>query len=353
MHVLFLPYTEENPYQELLTTSLSGHETSVFSISGTPRSVLEHVRTHGLPDIIHFHWLAPFLISDRLPLTLVKSVVTTVGLVIARLLGVRIVWTVHNVLEHDRRHPLYERTVKHVLVRLLIDALIVHCTAAYDTVAESLRLPDSERANVAIIPHGHYIGYYKDEITREKARSELGYSADETLFLYFGKIRPYKQVPKLIESFESVEDPNARLLIVGSSPDEDYERVVTDVARRSERIDLHLQFVPNDSIQRYLNAADIAVFPYDEILTSGSAILGMSFGLPIVAPHIGCLPELLPTDSNILYDADETNALRGALERATRSDLKSMSESNLSAARALDWDQIGGETAEVYQSIQG
>ncbi|MEZ4597387.1 MAG: glycosyltransferase [Chloroflexota bacterium] len=48
--------------------------------------------------------------------------------------------------------------------------------------------------------------------------------------------------------------------------------------------------VPDDRMQVFLRAADVMVLPYRDVLTSGSAILAMTFGLPVVAPRIGCLP---------------------------------------------------------------
>src|SRR5439155_24303371 len=59
-------------------------------------------------------------------------------------------------------------------------------------------------------------------------------------------------------------------------------------------------------MQVYFNAADAAVFPFLDTLTSGSAIAALGFGCPIVVPAVGCLPELLGSRDGgvpgVLYD---------------------------------------------------
>ena len=101
-------------------------------------------------------------------------------------------------------------------------------------------------------------------------------------------------------------------------------------------------------MQLFLRGADVMVLPYRDVLTSGSAILGMTFGLPIVAPRIGCLPETLEGCS-ILYDADQPDGLRAALEEALRSDLPPLGQRGAEVAAGLDWGSIGARTAALYR----
>ena len=66
-------------------------------------------------------------------------------------------------------------------------------------------------------------------------------------------------------------------------------------------------------MQMYLRAADAVVLPYKDVLTSGSAILAMTFGQPVIAPAIGCLPESLGAEGTILYDPSTPDGLERAL----------------------------------------
>jgi len=124
---------------------------------------------------------------------------------------------------------------------------------------------------------------------------------------------------------------------------------VRDVAGDDERITLRLEFIPDEELPVLLGAADAVALPFRDILTSGSAILAMSYGRPVIAPSLGCLPETLPADGNLLYDPDDDGGLRWALWRALTTDLDQLGERNLERARELDWGRIAESTAKLYR----
>jgi glycosyltransferase involved in cell wall biosynthesis len=61
--------------------------------------------------------------------------------------------------------------------------------------------------------------------------------------------------------------------------------------------DLRIKFLPgyvaDDDVQVHLNACDVYVLPYQRVLTSGAAVLAMSFGKPCIAPRTGCVTDIL------------------------------------------------------------
>jgi len=79
------------------------------------------------------------------------------------------------------------------------------------------------------------------------------------------------------------------------------------------------------------------VLPYRQILTSGSAMLGMSFGKPVIAPAIGGLPEVCPKEArSLLYDPDDEYGLDKAIDQAMSMDrdtYRRMSQACLSEAK--------------------
>ena len=91
------------------------------------------------------------------------------------------------------------------------------------------------------------------------------------------------------------------------------------------------------------------MLPFRDILTSGSAILALSHGRPVVVPALGCLPETLPADATFLYDPDDPDALAGALHRAAGADLAAMGVRARAWADGLDWGPIAAETARLYR----
>jgi glycosyltransferase involved in cell wall biosynthesis len=122
-------------------------------------------------------------------------------------------------------------------------------------------------------------------------------------------------------------------------------------AEADRRIRLHAGYVPDDEVQFYLAAADALVAPFERILTSSSVVVGLSYGLPVVAPDLGCMAEQIGA-AGIVYPPGD-DGLAWALAELKRADRTAMS----AAARAIDatlgWDDIARQTAAVYRAALG
>jgi len=350
MDVVLLPdYSQLNPYQTELAAGLSraGHRVSFADRRILP--LLTSVRADDA-DVVHFHWLKPFILDDRLVLTIGKIAQFLFELVVVELFtDTAIVWTVHNRHEHEHRWPTVERWVKRCFVASFCDRLVVHCEAALDVI-DDLGLPASVRDRTAVVPHGNYIDVYANDVSKREARERLGIPESETVFLFIGSIRPYKRVPAIIQAFERADVPRGRLLVAGLPWNDEIQQQIRRQSETTERVDAFLEKIPASEFQVYLDAADATVFAFDrDVLTSGSVVLAMSFGRAIVAPAFGCLPETIGERGGILYDPSEEDALPGALEAATELDLAAAGRRNRAVAAAHDWDTVAGQTADIYE----
>jgi len=75
----------------------------------------------------------------------------------------------------------------------------------------------------------------------------------------------------------------------------------------------------------------------------------MSFAKPIIAPAIGCMPELLNNNGGILYNSSEKRGLTDAMRQAMKADFKKMGKYNFEFAKQLPWHKIAKKTCNVYQ----
>ena len=209
------------------------------------------------------------------------------------------------------------------------------------------RLTNRLNNRLHVIPHGHYLNCYENQVTQHEARVSLGYEEDAALFL-FGAIRPYKGILDLIEAFRRIENPKAELLIVGNPINDLTKKEVLNRCQSDRRIRTCLQYVPQNEIQIFMNAADVAVFPFTDILTSGSVLLAMSFGKAIIAPGIGCIPETLDALGGNLYDPNDEDALAKGLKSILSNDLVAMGRHNRVKVETFSWDKIARMTSAVY-----
>lgn len=333
-------------YRNELVDALEARGVEVRTSSGLFR-IVGGMRRDGIPDVLHLHFMHRHLVHENPLVTLFFGVRFLLELLVARAVGVTVVWTVHNLEGHESPFPRAELVFRHLASRLC-DSIIVHCDTAGETVAERYRLPSHVRAHITTVPHGNYLPRYPDEVTRETARAELDLASDERVFLFFGHIRPYKNVDELIRVFRRLDPDGVTLLIVGNPLDDDIERRISGLCAGDSRIRTRLEFVPDEDVQYYFRAADVVVLPFEESLTSGSVILGMTFARPVVAPKVGCVRELLDQQGGFPYDPEDPDGLIRALERAATLDLTGMGETNFERVRPLDWDAIAGRTIDVY-----
>jgi len=354
MNVLFLPDGSfGNPYQRELANALKRQGVDVTLSNGIGHlPILGAIRAYGKPDVLHLHWTHGFLVASSRVKTFIKAFRFLTELLIVKFLRIKIVWTVHNLVEHERRHPRLELLFNRILVHLY-DQLIVHCLFAQEAVIQTYRLPDRLKAKVNVVPHGHYVDSYENQLSQEEARARLGLGEEKIVFLYFGQIRYYKGVFQLIDAFRKLESPQARLLIVGRPANEAIKTQVVEHAQSDSRILTFLRFVPDKEVQLYMNAADVVVLPYQDILTSGSALLAMSFGKAVIIPNIGCVAEALDSQAAFFYDPNEEEGLLKAMQQALKADLAAMGQHNIDRAKRFNWDKIAQKTVEVYHRCWG
>ncbi|MGH2355763.1 MAG: glycosyltransferase, partial [Chloroflexota bacterium] len=276
-----------NPYGGLLARALAPH-----GVALEPGWTLdpEWVRAqHGRARVLHLNWLHRFYADPDRETRQRRFRRFLSGLVLARRLGFRLVWTMHNLYPHEQHDRLLDRRVRR-LVCLLAHAVIAHCPHAATLLAQHF----GRRHDVFVIPHGHFMDVYPNTIGRAAARHALGLPDDAFVYLFFGNIRSYKGVEQLLEVFSALPDRRLRLVIAGRLHP-NYRGPLQ--AGSGSTLDRRIVFRPGqvaiEEMQVYFNAADAAVFPFVDTLTSGSAITALGFGCPIVAPAVGCLPELL------------------------------------------------------------
>lgn len=344
---------EENAYMTLLSNALRERGIEVR----TPELLLFFPLTRTVlrnrdADVMQLDWIYDYYATDDLDsrrlndlVSYLRAAAFLLDLLFVSLLDVRVVRTVHNKRSHE---GIYSRTGRIVseCVFWVADAITVKCSAAADEIAAAYRVPEAEE--LSVVPDGNYIDAYENDVSRAAARTDLEIGEESVVFLFFGQIRPYKGVPELIEAFSSLAFSDAELWIVGSPYTDDIEAQVTTLAASDPRIKTRLSFVPDDRIQYYLNAADVLVLPYRKILNSGSAHLGLSFATPIVAPKIGCLPETVPPENDLLYDPAGDGLLRALRQAYESPDLDSVGRANYDRARTLNWDRTCELLLDVY-----
>ena len=153
------------------------------------------------------------------------------------------------------------------------------------------RYPAFANRPAVIIPLMHFGETFGELVPDHAARRQLGLDTKLRMILMLGQIRRYKNVPELIRVFRGLADADTRLFVVGNPHDPDLVREIEDLAI-DPRITLSLRAATIDEIKTYMAAATLVVAPYQEILNSGSALLGLTHHRPVLLPNRGAMAEL-------------------------------------------------------------
>lgn len=346
--VLFWPdYARSNPYQKLLYQT---QDPNLEIVSGDIDAALRMLEVvDNTRDVtFHLHWLNFVLlrITDRAEaVALVEEFHDKLRRFVVA--GGHLIWTVHNAITHDAAFPDLEADLS-ARIAQLAETVHVHSEGSVGEVSDSFAIPASK---VRVSRHGHYIGAYPDFVSREAARDLLALEEDDDVILFTGQIRPYKGVETLISVFRNLltKRPKAVLVLAGVMQF-DLLAEVTPALTEAERARIRItdRFLDEMEMQLFFRAADIAVYPYQKILTSGSLLLALSYGVPVVIPEVAMTREVLDGhEAGMLYDpsagvAGLEAAVQTLLQAKDEGHLTGMAENARARAEALDWPDAAG-----------
>ncbi len=265
---------------------------------------------------------------------------------------IRVVYLLDNVIPHEK-YPL----------GLFLTRLALRQGHGYIAQSDQVRrdlmqvLPDTDPGTVITTPHPVYdFGEPgRPRKTRSEARAALGLHATAHLVLFFGFIKPYKGVLHLIDAAGPLREKygqDVQVLIVGDiyGDKQPYlDRIAASGA--SDIIKLVDGFVPDDTVEDYFLAADLAVLPYVSATQSGIIQIAYNYDLPVVTTDVGGLPEVVRDgETGYIVPPKDGVALAAAVGRFFDED--NAAEFGAAVAREKEkysWDRM----AEAVEKLAG
>lgn len=308
----FPDYSAGNPFQAMLHARLEDVGATAEPVADLVHHLVSRAEAADDPGILNLHWTSPILGAAEGPfrarLLLDRFTEALDGFLAA---GGRLIWTVHNVLPHETRRRWAEIELAQVVADRA-DMIHVLSERTVDAIGGLYRL---DPAKIVLIPHSSYLGYYPDSVSREDARAALGIDPEDKVMLALGGVRAYKGLGGLLDVLDDLarSDPALRLLIAGRADQSPETTRLRERCAGHERVIAHFEHVPDDQVQVWAKAADIAVLAYRDILNSGAFLLAQTFGLPVVAPRAGALGAWEGLPHITLFDPQDPRTLASAV----------------------------------------
>lgn len=249
-----------------------------------------------------------------------------------RFRGIHVAFLCHNLFDHDAG------TFKRKLAEALLaqaDAYLVHSTE--QAVVLRAKFPNKP---VLAHPIPLYDQFPPPLVCLPKrGRLEL---------LFFGFIRPYKGLDVLIDALARLNDTQVYLTVVGEPwcPPEELRKRIE--AMHAPNVELHLDYVDDQTAANFFGRADLVVLPYRS--ASGSAVAAMAFfyECPILATKTGAFPDVIDEgETGFLVEPDSIEALASTIRPLTRVRLEAM-QINVHARKSrFTWNSLAGRVMEL------
>jgi glycosyltransferase involved in cell wall biosynthesis len=265
--------------------------------------------------------------------------------------GAKLVLTVHDLLPHDTGEA--HKQIFRELYRM-VDGIICHSGNINTRLQAEFSVPQEK---IAVIPHGPFF-YDLPATNSEQTLRSFHLESGKLLVLWQGIIFPYKGIDLLLNAWQHIEasSGDVSLLIVGTGAPEFAEQIRDQISRLGlKHVQLHLRFISTEELVALYRAADIVVYPYRAITTSGALATGLALGKTIVASDLPVFRELLTDRENaLLVDPNNSVELAAALlELSADTRLRSHLAANVVAMHFGDesWLSIADRTKNFYREI--
>lgn len=220
------------------------------------------------PDIIHLNW-----IEYKNLKSIIKLTALFLAIVNAKIRGITVMWTPHNIEPHAGKKRLNNFVYK--CFGTIVDIIITH--GEYEKVVFKNTF---ETKKIVTLKHPPF------QLDHEQIlRTDLNINFKKSVkyFIVFGQISPYKEVDRLI--FEWKKEWGC-LIIAGR-----WKMNMT--IPKKENVTIIDSFFDFNELCALITKCDYSIFNYRKITTSGSLILSKNLGTSVICKSSGNLPEYL------------------------------------------------------------
>jgi glycosyltransferase involved in cell wall biosynthesis len=306
MKVINFTLYRANPYSRMMYSAL---EPDFEAVRGTVDDALSLLRADEA-QLFHINWEEHLI---RKSSSAAEAELMTEYFIKKlkeyRKLGGKVVWTVHNEQPHELEFVGAFLNLRRQLASN-VDRILVHSTQAIAVLNRQVQL---DHSLLFFVPHPSYLGEYEEEPKVAPSWER----PTEPIALAFGMVRHYKGYSSFLETIEARDDCQFRVRVVGAPVSTDSYGEELRVRHESSKIEFDYRHVPPEEVAATVRAARCLVLPYERFLTSGVALLGLTLGVPVVAPDSPQMRESLPKENHpFLFESGNGDDLVRAINQA-------------------------------------
>jgi beta-1,4-mannosyltransferase len=266
---------------------------------------------------------------------------------LAKRLGLRVVWTVHDFVHHDHQGSGFvDRCGYRVLARGA-DLCICHSEKVrWDVLRHYWARPK----RTVVMPHGNYDGVFPSPRPRSQTLTQLDLSEGAKTLVCFGLIRPYKGFDLALDALRVLGN-EYQLIVSGLPLEPRFGDELRERARGMPNVRLILERVKKKRLADFIHAADCVLMPYRRITGSAALLTSLTLGRGVVASDLPFFREILTQEPEAGVLCTPGDARDTA--RAIDAFFSIPAESRHAAARRIadryDWNLVTRPVADWLQ----
>jgi glycosyltransferase involved in cell wall biosynthesis len=229
---------------------------------------------------------------------------------------------------------------------------VVQCSAGVLTVSEQLRNRaislGAEPNRVRTVMNGCDLStFHRRERQIERTRHSI--PADAELIVFVGHLVGGKGVRELVDAVAELapKRPRLRAVLIGDGRLESELRMQASRLGIEERIHLAGR-ASAANIASWLGACDVFTLPSYSEGFPNVVVEALACGRPVVATHVGGIPDLVSKETGILIAPRETKALASALEAALSANWDA---DDIARRWSRGWQDVARDTLDFCSAI--
>lgn len=231
------------------------------------------------PDIVVFtYWMSFF-----------APCFSTIAKIVKKNRHTKCIGLIHNMIPHEK--SMLDKWFAPRFVKAM-DGFVTLSKSVLDDV-KSL---DNQDKPKCFVPHPLY-DHFGKIMDINMAKKYLGLDENQHYILFFGLVRAYKGLDLLLDAFanEQLRNHNVKLLVAGEFYDDPkpYHEQIKKYGLQ-DMVIVKNQYISDDEVKYYFNAADIVVQPYKSATQSGVTQIAYHFEKPMLVTNVGGLGEIIP-----------------------------------------------------------
>lgn len=276
------------------------------------------------------------------------SYLSLLWVVLAKIFRLKIIVIAHDISSFSNDDYCF---IKKIIYSWLSESIVVHNQFSFDEISKVVSKKSLRK--IYIIKQGNYLDFINN-ISKPDALRNLNLDYNYRYILFFGQIKKAKGLDILLKSMPFI-NKDIKLIIAGRPWKDNFlhYQSIIDKLRIQERIVKYVRYISNEERDLLFSVSDAFIMPYKKIYQSAVQLMGMSYGLPVIASDLKQHREIIEQKTNgMLFKSEDHLSLAKAINYLLddRKLISKIRQNSIKTARdEYSWDKIAEKYVEMLK----